>query len=91
MMKRGTTLVSIISSTIKALSFKFSPEIVKMLTQSLFTDEYIINEESASDIRDYFAALASKLDSKEASLSLVGNFLLRRYQDAKSSSAVNTI
>lgn len=65
MMKRGVSVVSIISSTIKALNFKFTPDIVAMLTSPLFNEEYIIKEESASDIRNYFSVISGKIETKE--------------------------
>jgi hypothetical protein len=91
MMKRGLSLVPLISKTIKALSFKFTPELVLSLSAQLFTDEYLIKEESHSDIKEYFSVLASKIDNVESASTLVIDFLFKRYQAAKSSSSVNLI
>jgi hypothetical protein len=91
MMRRGVTLVPLISQTVQALSFKFSPELVLSLSSQLFTDEYLIKEESHTDIKAYFSVLASKIDSQESASALVIEFLFKRYQAAKSSSSVNLV
>jgi hypothetical protein len=91
MMKRGLSMVTLIGKTIKALTFKFNADLVGLLTSELFTDEYLIKEESIPEVKAYFSILGSKLESKESGVALGVDFLFKRYQASKSSSSINIV
>jgi hypothetical protein len=91
MMKRGLSMVSLIGQTVKALTFKFNADLVGLLTSELFSDDYLVKEESIPEIKAYFSILGSKLDSQESGVALVVDFLFKRYQASKSSSSINIV
>lgn len=91
MMKRGLSMVTLIGKTVKALTFKFNADLVGLLTSELFTDEYLVKEESIPEIKAYFSILGSKLESKESGVALAVDFLFKRYQASKSSSSINIV
>ena len=84
-------MVSLIGQTVKALTFKFNADLVGLLTSELFSDDYLVKEESIPEIEAYFSILGSKLDSKESGVALVVDFLFKRYQTCKSSSSINIV
>ena len=84
-------MVSLIGQTVKALTFKFNADLVSLLTSELFSDDYLVKEESIPEIKAYFSILGSKLDSKESGVALVVYFLFKRYQASKSSSSINIV
>ena len=89
MMKRGLTMLPLISQTVAALTFKFGLDTINALSAGLFTDEYLVKEEFTSDIKNYFNTLGGKIDSKEGAVALVIDFLFKKYQAAKTSSSIN--
>jgi hypothetical protein len=91
MMKRGLSMVSLIGQTVKALTFKFNADLVSLLTSELFSNDYLVKEESIPEIKAYFSILGSKLDSKESGVALVVDFFFKRYQASKSSSSINIV
>ena len=84
-------MVTLIGQTVKALTFKFNADLVGLLTSELFSDDYLVKEESIPEIKAYFSILGSKLDSKESGVALVVDFLFKRYQASKSSSSINIV
>lgn len=84
-------MVALIGQTVKALTFKFNADLVGLLTSELFSDDYLIKEETIPEIKAYFSILGSKLDSKESGVALVVDFLFKRYQASKSSSSINIV
>ncbi len=77
MMKRGLSLISLISKTVQALSFKVNPDMVKILTSDLFSEEYLVKEDYVGDMRSYFVGLATKIDTKEAANALLIDYLFK--------------
>lgn len=75
MMKRGLSLISLIGKTVNALSFKMNPELIKNLTSELFSEEYLVKEEYINDIKSFFIALASKVESNDAANALLIDYL----------------
>ena len=64
MMKRGLSMVTLIGKTVKDLTFEFNADLVGLLTSELFTDEYLVKDESIPELKAYFSILGSKLESK---------------------------
>lgn len=52
-----------------------NPELIKNLTSELFSEEYLVKEEYINDIKSYFIALASKVESNDAANALLIDYL----------------
>lgn len=91
MMKRGLSMITLIGQTVKALTFKFDGDLVGLLSSELFSDEYLVKEESIPEVKAYFSILGSKLESKESGVALAVDFLFKRYQASKNSSSINIV
>ena len=91
MMKRGLSMITLIGQTVKALTFKLDGDLVGLLSSELFSDEYLVKEESIPEVKAYFSILGSKLESKESGVALAVDFLFKRYQASKNSSSINIV
>lgn len=54
MMKRGLSMITLIGQTVKALTFKLDGDLVGLLSSELFSDEYLVKEESIPEVKAYF-------------------------------------
>jgi hypothetical protein len=86
MMKRNASLISVIGETIAALSFPMTPELVHMLTSTIFTDEFITKEEICKDLKSYFSKVAANISTSEALKALLQDFLLKKFVQTRNSS-----
>ena len=67
-------------------SVKFTKEIVQILSEGLFSDEYLLREEDTKNSNEYFQILASKIQDTDSAQYLVIDYFLKKFQQSKTSS-----
>jgi hypothetical protein len=86
MMNRNASLIPLIGEAVSALSFQFTPEIVHMLSSSIFNDDYLTKEEVIQNSQEYFATLSAKLNTSDSAAALIFDFLVKKFVQSKGSS-----